>query len=61
MLSNILINVATFLQNIDKKWLTEPTFLKMLEEAKRNVNYKNIGPENVASFCKMLTKNYYKC
>jgi (2Fe-2S) ferredoxin len=29
----------------------------MLEEAIKNVEYKNVSPKNVGTFCKMLMKN----
>jgi hypothetical protein len=49
-----LKNGATFCKMLTKK-LTKPTFLKILGRSK-NVDYKNVGPENVSTFCKMLTK-----
>jgi hypothetical protein len=30
----------------------------MLEEVKKMVDYKNVGPKNVGRFCKMLAKKY---
>jgi hypothetical protein len=34
----------------------KPTFLKNIGTFLKNIKYKNIGPKNVAVFCKMLTK-----
>jgi transcriptional/translational regulatory protein YebC/TACO1 len=32
-------------------------FLKNVGRSPKNIDYKNVGPKNVAIFCKMLTKN----
>jgi hypothetical protein len=34
-------------------------FLKNVGRSQKNIDYKNVGPKNVAIFCKMLTKNNY--
>jgi hypothetical protein len=47
---------------LTKNKLTKPTFLKNVGIfLEKNVRRKNVGLKNVATFCKMLKKNYKKC
>jgi hypothetical protein len=45
-----LEDVGTFLKMLEH-------FRKMFEEGKQNVDYNHVGPKNVATFYKMLTKS----